>query len=47
MMDLNFEINYLRQEYGKTISVAIRHKIMRRIKVLTGLATSAQLRPNG
>ncbi|MGB8468275.1 MAG: DNA-directed RNA polymerase subunit beta' [Candidatus Babeliales bacterium] len=40
IMDLNLEINYLRQEYAKATSVAVRHKIMRRIKVLTDLAQS-------
>ena len=37
MMDLKFEIAKLEEEYSKTTSVAIRHKIMRRIKVFTGL----------
>lgn len=36
-MDLNLEIQNLEQEYSKTASVAIRHKIMRRIKIITGI----------
>lgn len=43
-VDLNFELAKLRQEYGNTTSVAIRHKIMRRIKVLSGLL-HANLKP--
>jgi DNA-directed RNA polymerase subunit beta' len=35
--DLSVEIARLQQEYQKASSVAVRHKIMRRIKVLTGL----------
>lgn len=38
MMDLNLEINHLQQEYAKASSIAVRHKIMRRIKVLNGFA---------
>ena len=38
LMDLNLEIAKLEQEYQKVSSVAARHKIMRRIKVLTGLS---------
>jgi DNA-directed RNA polymerase subunit beta' len=37
-IDLNFEISVLEQEYIKVSSVAARHKIMRRLKVLSGLA---------
>ena len=43
-MDLNLEIAKLEEEYQKTTSVAARHKIMRRIKVFTGLA-QGNLRP--
>ena len=44
-MDINFELTKLKQDYNKTASVAVRHKIMRRIKVLTGL-NHANLRPD-
>ena len=44
MFDLPLEIAQLQQEYTKTTSVAARHKIMRRIKVLTGLH-QAGIRP--
>lgn len=37
MIDLKLEIANLEEEYRHTTSVAIRHKIMRRIKVLSGL----------
>lgn len=37
MLDLKFEIAHLQSEYLKTTSVAIRHKIMRRLKVFTGM----------
>ena len=37
-LDLNLEIAKLHQDYAKITSVTARHKIMRRIKVLTGLA---------
>jgi DNA-directed RNA polymerase subunit beta' len=43
-VDLNFEVVKLRQEYTATASVAIRHKIMRRIKAFSGLL-HANLRP--
>ena len=43
-IDMNFEIAKLRQDYEATASVAVRHKIMRRIKVLSGLM-HAHLRP--
>jgi DNA-directed RNA polymerase subunit beta' len=44
LLDLNFEIDALQQEYNTTSSVAIRHKIMRRIKIMSGLV-QANLRP--
>lgn len=44
MFDLGLEITQLQEEYTKTTSVAARHKIMRRIKVLTGLQ-QASIRP--
>lgn len=44
LIDLDLEIAKLEQEYGKTTSVAARHKIMRRIKVFSGLQKSG-LRP--
>ncbi len=37
LMDLKAEVVMLEGEYRKTMSVAIRHKIMRRIKVISGL----------
>lgn len=37
LLDLKAEITILENEYQKTASVALRHKIMRRIKVFTGL----------
>ena len=43
-LDMNLEIAKLRQSYEKTSSVAVRHKIMRRIKVLTSLV-HAHLKP--
>ncbi len=39
-IDLNLEIAKLEDDYQKITSVAARHKIMRRIKILTGLAHS-------
>ena len=36
LLDLGYEISKLEQDYEKTSSVASRHKIMRRIKVLSG-----------
>lgn len=36
-LDINLEILKLEEDYQKVASVAIRHKIMRRIKILTGL----------
>lgn len=43
-MDTNLELAKLRQSYEKTSSVAVRHKLMRRIKVLSELMY-ANLRP--
>ncbi len=43
-IDLNFEIAKLRQDYSKTASVAARHKIMRRVKALSGFL-HANLKP--
>lgn len=37
MLDLKLEIAKLEEHYNKTNSVAIRHKIMRRIKVFSGM----------
>ncbi len=39
-MILNLEISKLEDDYQKITSVAARHKIMRRIKTLTGLSHS-------
>ena len=44
MIDLKAEIAIIEQEYQKTSSVAIRHKIMRRLKVFNGLL-QGNLRP--
>lgn len=44
MMDLKFEIEHLKDEYSRTSSVAIRHKIVRRVKTLVHLQ-EANLRP--
>lgn len=44
MMDLKLEITTLEQEYMQATSIAVRHKVMRRIKVLSDLA-AANLRP--
>lgn len=44
MIDLKLEIANLEEEYRHTTSVAIRHKIMRRIKVFSGLL-HANMRP--
>lgn len=41
IMDLNLDIAKLHQNYAKVNSVTARHKIMRRIKVLTGLAQAS------
>jgi DNA-directed RNA polymerase subunit beta' len=45
MIDLSLEIAQLEDEYQKVTSVAVRHKIMRRIKILTGL-NHAGIKPN-
>ena len=44
MLDLELEITRLNEEYSQISSVTMRHKIMRRIKVLTGLQ-QAKIRP--
>lgn len=44
LMDLNLEVAHLKDEYSKTVSVAVGHKLMRRIKALSGLQ-QANLRP--
>lgn len=44
LLDLKLEITQLEQAYGKTSSVAIRHKLMRRLKVFNGLLQGG-LRP--
>lgn len=43
-MDLNFEIAKLQADYDKTASAAVGHKLMRRLRVLSGLV-QANLRP--
>ncbi len=43
-IDLQFELAKLNQDYDNTASVAVRHKIMRRIKAMSGLF-HANLRP--
>jgi len=43
-MDLALEIEVLKENHSKTSSAAIRHKIMRRMKVLVGLL-QANMRP--
>src|SRR5579871_3111503 len=40
MLDLRLEIATMQNDYQKTSSVAMRHKLMRRIKVFTGLMQS-------
>lgn len=45
LLDLGLEIMRMEEDYRKTTSVAIRHKIMRRIKVLSGLQHSG-IRPD-
>lgn len=40
LLDLKLEIATLHNDYQKTSSVAVRHKIMRRIKAFTGLMQS-------
>lgn len=44
MLDLKLEIANLQEEYKRTASVAIRHKIMRRMKIFSNLQ-QANLRP--
>jgi len=44
ILDLELEIAHLKEAYEKTVSVALRHKIMRSIKVLNNLL-QAKLRP--
>ena len=44
LIDLDMEIVLLEKNYKKTASVAVRHKIMRRIKVFVGLK-HASIRP--
>jgi DNA-directed RNA polymerase subunit beta' len=44
MLDLKLEVVTLEEEYKKTASVAVRHKIMRRMKVFSNLL-QANLRP--
>jgi len=44
MIDVNAEISYLQETYSNTTSVAAKHKIMRRVKVLSAVK-QAGLRP--
>ena len=44
LIDLDLEIDQLEKAYKKTSSVAVRHKIMRRIKVFVGLK-QAEIKP--
>jgi len=43
-LDLALELEHLKTSYGETASVALRHKLIRRIKVISGLLQS-KLRP--
>ena len=43
-MDLKLELEKLRSDYAQTASVSVRHKLMRRTKVISGLLL-ANLRP--
>lgn len=43
-MDLKLELEKLRSDYAQTVSVSVRHKLMRRIKVISGLL-QGNLRP--
>jgi DNA-directed RNA polymerase subunit beta' len=43
-LDLNAELEHLKTSYAQTTSVAMRHKLIRRIKVMTGLV-QGNLRP--
>ena len=44
MLDINFEVRKLEEEYGQTASVAIKHRIAKRYKVLSGMM-QANIRP--
>jgi len=44
IMDLNLEIDFLQEDYKKSSSITSRHKIMRRIKILSRFL-QANLRP--
>jgi DNA-directed RNA polymerase subunit beta' len=44
MMDLNFEVRKIEEEYTQTASVAIKHRIAKRYKVLYGMI-QANIRP--
>lgn len=41
-MDLSFELTKLREEYRQTTSVAMRHKVTRAMKVISGLLQGGQ-----
>ncbi len=43
-MDLNLELDKLNKQYHETTSVAVRHKFMRRIRIISGLI-QGNLRP--
>lgn len=40
LLDVKYEVAHMHNEYQKTTSVAVRHKLMRRMKVLSGLLQS-------
>ncbi len=44
MMDLVFEVRKIEEEYGQTTSVAVKHRIAKRYKVLSGMSQS-NIRP--
>jgi DNA-directed RNA polymerase subunit beta' len=44
MMDLNFEVRKIEEEYNQTASVATKHRIAKRYKVLSGML-QANMRP--
>jgi len=44
LIDLNFEVRRLEEEYSQTTSVAIKHKLAKRYKVLAGMLQS-NIRP--
>jgi DNA-directed RNA polymerase subunit beta' len=44
MIDINFEVRKIEEEYNQTTSVAIKHRIAKRYKVLSGML-QAGLRP--